>query len=336
MNAEEKGMRMSTWFYRRQWVHQRLRKWLIHPLYSRLYRDTNRDTGKSIIVAGTGRSGTTWVAKIIGSQLPCRVMFEPFHSRYVGDFRRFNYFQYMRPEAMNSELRAYCRRVFTGNVRHAWIDREVDVIFPRFRVIKEIRANLFLKWSSRQFPEVPLLFVMRHPCAVVLSRMKLAWATDGDIEPFLSQPQLIDDFLADKMDLIETAKTPEQKHAIVWCISNLVPLRQFGSGELNLVFYEHLCMQPEVEIPRLFEAIGQEYDNSVFAALDRPSSAATQSSAVMHGHDKVARWKKELSPGQVDDILSTVEAFGLDDVYGTSLTPILKKNFSLSQKDVIA
>lgn len=323
----------SRWLYFRQWLHLQLRRQLIHPVCSKLYRDTNRDTRKSMMVAGTARSGTTWVAEIVSSQIPCRVMFEPFHARCVSAFSQFNYFQYMRPGSANDELFAYCQRVFSGNIRHSWIDREVEIIFPQFRVIKEIRANLFLKWIREHFPEMPVVFVVRHPCAVVLSRMQLDWATDVDVEPFLSQEELVNDFLSDKMDIIRNAKTPEQKHAIVWCISNLVPLRQFDLNELNVIFYENLCARPEVEIPRIFEVIGHEYKNTVFASMDRPSRTSTRSSAVMTGDDKVTQWKRILSPKQIDDILSVVEAFGLDHIYGDSFTPDVKAQYAFQEEN---
>jgi hypothetical protein len=248
-------------------------------------------------------------------------MFEPFHSKLVEAFQQFNYFQYVRPNEPNEELRTYCHRVFTGDIRHRWIDREVETIFPEYRLVKDIRANLFLGWLYHNFPEVPLLFVMRHPCAVVLSRMQLGWWTDKDIEPFLSQPKLVEDFLVDKMEVVTRAKTPEEKHAIVWCISNLVPIRQFHSAELPVIFYENLCTQPELEVPKIFQTIGHKYDDTIFALARRPSTTAIRSSAVVTDSDKLARWQKELSFKQIDQIRAVVAEFGLDYIYGDSLTP---------------
>lgn len=275
------------------------------------------------MIAGTGRSGTTWLANIIASQIPCRIMFEPFHSRNVKRFRQFHYFQYMRPTEQSSELGSYCHQVFTGDIRNKWIDRQVEHILPKYRLIKDIRANLFLKWIHTMFPEVPLLFIVRHPCAVVLSRMQLGWATDTDIDPFLSQAKLFDDFLADKMDIIRRAKTVEEKHAIIWCISNLVPIKQFDSSGLNVIFYENLCIQPEVEVQKMFQAIRHEYQASVFEYINQPSTTTVRTSAVVTGEDKVARWKKELSPKQINNILSVVEDFRLDYIYGDTFTPLV-------------
>jgi hypothetical protein len=293
-------------------------------LYSRLYRDDDHDVGKAIMVAGAGRSGTTWIAQVISSQFPARILFEPFHSGLVADYSAFNYFQYMRPEDDHDELHAYCRRVFSGAIRHPWIDRVVDTLNPQLRIIKEIRANLFLKWIRRRFPNVPLLFVIRHPCAVVQSRMQLDWATDGDIAPFLSQPALVEDHLSEKLAVIGNALEPEQKHAIIWSISNLIPLRQFSPGELTVVFYENLCAEPEAEVQRIFQAIGKQFQPSIFDLLERPSSTTAPSSAVMRGGDRVAGWQDRLGPRQIDEILSIVREFDLDYIYGDGLLPLVE------------
>ena len=312
-----------TWPYL-QWRYHKLNKRLVRAMCSKLFRDTNPDTRKSIVVAGTGRSGTTWLAHIIASQILCRIMFEPFQSELVEAFRQFHYFHYMRPIEQNNELSSFCQMIFSGQIRDKWIDRQVNQLFPQFRLIKEIRANLFLKWIHVNFPEIPLLFIIRHPCAVVLSRMKLGWATDTDIEPFLSQPDLVDDFLTDKLDLIKGAKTIEEKHALIWCISNLVPLKQFASNDLNIVFYENLVLQPKLEIPKIFRAINLDYKDTVFKQANKPSTTTIRSSAIVTGDDKVTHWKQELSFQQINNILSVVRAFELDHLYNDSTGPLIE------------
>lgn len=308
--------RSLTWQYRKSC--RRLRQ----MVYGQLYRDADRDITKSILIAGTGRSGTTWLADIIASQLPCRVMFEPFHSRMVSEFQRFHYFQYMRPAEQNRELWSFSRKVLSGNIRQPWIDRQVDCLRPKLRVIKEIRANLFLAWLHAVFPDVPILFMIRHPCAVVLSRMQLGWATDSDIVPFLSQPTLIDDFLSDHLDTIKRARTEEEKHAIIWCISNVVPLKQFDHTRLKVVFYENLCTQPEVELNRIFKEIRQEFSRSVFHYLTVPSMTSSSMSPVVNGTNKIEHWKEKLSEHQISNILAIVEKFGLDHLYDDTSNPI--------------
>jgi hypothetical protein len=275
-----------------------------------------------MIIAGVGRSGTTWLANIIASQLPCRIMWEPFNPHAVEAFSQLNDFQYRRTADPAPDLYAYAETVLKGSVRHKWIDREIGRIFMEYRIIKEIRANLFLNWLHSRFPDVPLLFIVRHPCAVVLSRMEANWGAGEDLDALLSQTELIDDFLYDKMDIISSARTIEAKHAVLWAIQHLVPIRQFHAGQLNTIFYENLCLQPEVEIPRIFQIIRHKYRDSVFKYVEIPSRTITRTSAPMTGDNKVTRWKKKLSQTQIRDILSVIRNFDLDYIYGDSFAPL--------------
>ena len=306
---------MTFWsrkFYRRA----------IQRFGSHFYFNPDPDMRKSILVAGTARSGTTWLGDLIASQIPSRVLFEPFHLDLVSDYIRLHYFQYMRPGTENREFYAFAQKVFTGEIRNHWIDRQNERIISKFRLVKEIRANLALKWLHDNFSAVPIIFIMRHPCAVVLSRMELGWATDHDIEAFLSQPQFVEDYLGPYLDLIRSARNSEEKHAMIWSLSNLVPLKQFGPGELKIVYYEDLCVQPEIEFPAIFESIGYGYDPSMMELLDRPSQTAKVTSAVVTGMNKVSRWKSVLSQVQIERILKVVQAFGLDRFYNDTLLPL--------------
>lgn len=274
------------------------------------------------MVAGTGRSGTTWLGDLIDSQISCRVMFEPFNPDLVPEYQGFNYFQYMRPGAENPLLYEFARKVLSGEIRNRWIDHKNEQLFPQYRIVKEIRANLLLNWLYECFPQVPILFIMRHPCAVVLSRMELGWATDSDIEPFLNQPDLVSDYLVDHLDLIRNARTDEEKHAIIWCVSNLIPLKQFKPGLLKIVYYENLCTQPEIELPAIFERMGTRYESRSMEGINRPSQTTRESSAVVTGADKISSWKKKLEPSQIEKILQVVDTFGLGDLYGDSVQPL--------------
>jgi hypothetical protein len=152
--------------------------------------------------------------------------------------------------------------------------------------------------------------------------MTLNWDTDRDIEPFLAQPKLLEDFLGQKMDVIREAKSPEEKHAVIWCVSNLIPLQQFQMEELNVIFYENLCIKPEAEVARLCQSIKLDYHSSLVSALEAPSTTTVLSSAVVTGANRVNSWQNKLTSRQIDNILSVVRAFGLDYLYGDSITPL--------------
>lgn len=130
--------------------------------------DTDRDPGRAILIAGAPRS-TTWLAEVLATSLRARTMFEPFHARLVPEFGSYVPFLYRAPYDRDDVLLASCLRVFDGSLRNRWVDKNVSTVRPRCRVVKVVRANLMLAWLDEQFPAVRTLFVLRHPCAVVLS-----------------------------------------------------------------------------------------------------------------------------------------------------------------------
>jgi hypothetical protein len=300
-------------------------KRLIRParrmLMRYLYKDNNREMRDSILVAGTARSGTTWLGEILSGKNG-RIVFEPFHSKKIHTLKNLSYFTYLNPEENNPLLKAYCQRVFTGMIRHPWIDREITNLRPTFRVIKETRVNLFLKWIYNQFPQVPQLLIVRHPCSVVLSRLQLRWATDSDILSFLNQPQLINEFLAPYLDIIKHADTDVEKHAIIWCVHHLIPMNQFHPCELKILYYENLFLHPERELIQIEKHLKRAIFKDTLSILSKPSSTTTSYSAIVTGHDPIINWQKKLSSTEIKKILDTVAAFGLDFLYGDSPYPL--------------
>jgi hypothetical protein len=132
----------------------------------------------------------------------------------------------------------------------------------------------------------------------------------------------VEDHLAPYLDLIHGAHTDEEKHAIIWSVSQLVPLRQLQAGDVHTVYYEDLCTQPDAELTNIFSRLGLPYQSMSASQLNRPSQTTVQGSAVVSGTSKLGFWKKKLTSSQIDNILRVVDAFGLSTLYGDSETPL--------------
>jgi hypothetical protein len=292
-------------------------------LCRKLYRDSLGPQIRTVIVAGAARSGSTWLGDLIASQQPTRVMFEPFHAGVVPEYSSFPEFLYMRPEDENSPLEDYCRKIFEGRIRDPWIDRQVSCINPRLRVVKEVRINLMLRWMSLRFPDLSQVLIFRHPCSVVLSRMSMGWTADGDLKAMLTQQHVVDDFLEDRIDYVNALTTDEERHAAVWCLSYLVPIRQFGSDELPSVFYERLIADPESELASVFALARINPPDSIESIINRPSLTSKSHSAVVTGDNKLALWKNRLSTSEIRNILAVVETFGMSHLYDDGEMPLV-------------
>jgi hypothetical protein len=278
-----------------------------------MYIDANPDVGATSFVAGTGRSGTAWAANIANFDGASRYMFEPFNPYRVPICHAFRYRQYLRPDDDDPRFVEPAHAIVTGRVRNAWIDQFNRAVYSRSRVIKEIRANLMLKWLKNRFPGLRIVLMLRHPCADANSRLQLGWSSH--LDEMLAQSALVDDHLAPFVAAIERARSPFEKHVFLWCIENYVALRQLASGDAHLVFYENLCVRPKTEVESLFAYLGRPIVPGVFRRLARPSELVREESAIRTGGDLVEAWREHVPPEAIDSAMRIVALFGLDAIY---------------------
>jgi hypothetical protein len=235
-----------------------------------LYVDAGRrDHRDSVFLSGSGRSGTTWVADVINHRREYRLVFEPFHPGKVPVCASFESKQYLRPSDRREEYLEPARKILTGELRSPWTDRFHRGLVARRRLIKDIRANLMLGWMRANFPGMPIVLLLRHPCAVVASRLALGWR--DNLSETMAQQDLVEDFLVPFEEEIREADTAFERHVFLWCIDNYVPLMQFEPGEIHVAFYERLVAEPRAETERLFAYLGEETDAGLDRALSRPS-----------------------------------------------------------------
>jgi hypothetical protein len=292
-------------------------------LRGQLYIDRGPDQRKTVFLAGSGRSGTTWLADIVNYRNDYRYIHEPFHRHQVRICRAFGYRQYLRPDVRDSLFVDPARRILTGRLRSLWADQYNRTALPRRRFVKEVRANLFLKWLHVSFPEVPIVLLLRHPCAVASSRLKVDWSGGADLRQFLKQPDLMHDHLEQYRDVLEETDDLFERMIVFWCVENLVPLRQLGRGEVHVLFYESLCVDTESEIRRLFAFLGMPFEPAVLEGAGRPSQATRRDSAVVSGGSLVEGWRTHISTDQVTRATDILERFGLDRLYAGESMPVL-------------
>ena len=272
------------------------------------------DHRNSVFLAGSGRSGTTWVAEIINYRNGYRLIFEPFHPGKVdicGSFRRK---QYLRPDDRREAYLGPARRILTGGLRSPWTDRFNRKLVARRRLIKDIRANLLLGWMGENFPGMPIVLLLRHPCAVVASRLALGWR--DNLSETMEQEELVEDFLLPVEAEIRDARGAFERHVFSWCIENYVPLRQFGPREIHLSFYENFLVHPEDELRRLFAFLSEDFDGRVWRALSRPSPLSRRGEG-----PSLDAWRRSVTDAQLERAVEILGLFGLDRVYGEGAMP---------------
>ena len=193
-----------------------------------------------------------------------------------------------------------------GIPRAYWIARNLHRyrFWARQRVIKIIKANLCLPWLQSKFHS-KIVFLKRHPCAVLASRIKMNWHPSLDY--YRNQPNLSRDFLAAREGLFRGATTRPKKLALLWCIENSVPEQQIRDRQISVTScqYETLVSDPEPQIDRLLSLM-----------FDSPETRKRLLKRIMvrarPNPNSLERWKKELSPHLIDYTLACAERFNID------------------------
>lgn len=296
-----------------------------------------------IIVAGSGRSGTTWIGNTLAAAAGAFSIFEPLapwgvapastQHRVVGVPGTYlpRYGDFPEWEQLWTDI-------FNGAASNAWTRQDwryvpeplsrwktaekaayrlvgfrhpIQVRLARRPLVKAIYSNLMLPWLARVHT-FRTVYIVRHPCAVVASRLRLRWP--NNLDGVFDQPHLIQDYLEPYRDVLHDATGPVERMAVLWCVENLIPLRNWDPSWI-LACYEYLTDTPVEEFDRLVSALDLPYPKAARRAASRIASTAGPSAG------KLTPWHAELSEDDGDRVLQICEQFGLD-FYGRSFKPL--------------
>jgi len=290
---------------------------------------------KSIFIAGSARSGTTWLQDIVNFNNDYRILFEPFDPKKVDLVKKWKDFQYLRADENDPKFLEPMKKILKGQINDSWVNSYNKRLFSQRRIIKAIYANLFLFWMKNHFPEVPILLILRHPCAVANSKINIVGKNFRyDINPlnsYLTQHELMEDYFLPYEEQIRSAKTVFETFIFMWCIENLVPITQFQKGEIFVAFYENICVNPESEIKNIFSFINKPYSSDVMNKVNTPGVMSREKSAINQGTNLIKSWRKNITDDQIKKAVEILNLFGLDIIYNDTDMPLLDGNELLSK-----
>jgi hypothetical protein len=277
-----------------------------------------------IILAGMGRSGTTWVGDIINYDKSYRLLFEPFCPAKVKEAMGFEYIQYLSPLCINEILTRQAKTILMGNIQNDWVDRDNNRELYRRRIIKDIRCNLMLGWLKKVANNPPVVLVIRHPLQVVSSWSKLGWGgkeslgNRSDLDVIMSQESLLNDFpiISDVIERIDPQDFV-QRIVFQWCIFHLIPSHHLKKHEAYALFYENLIIDQDNELIKLFHYLNKLFDRNMLGEAMRKSSSTNFLCRDFNKEQSqlLNSWKDEFSTQQIQSADYILAAFGLNDIY---------------------
>ncbi len=303
------------------------------------------------LIAGSGRSGTTWVLDAVAEANNLRPIFEPLHPETSKIAHEFGY-AYLTRISQCPELKTFLTAVANNAFRSIWTSyrsRPVRLRMTRrhFRsatemrgllktwklltyrywtyrarerrdtvLVKCIRANLMLDWINANF-DAQIVLLMRHPCATVESQLRFPdyWDPYQLLERYRTDAGLMKGPLGERIRVLDTELSRSRALAAIWCIENLVPILQASANRYQIVFYEELLERPEVEWRRITQGLGVPAVPDA-DLLKQPSQQAAvrlqnQNTAGEAYSESYASWRKRLTAEEIEQISTVLNHFGI-------------------------
>lgn len=257
---------------------------------------------KTILLLGSGRSGTTWVAASLAAPFRYRLLFEPFHASHVPDARLVAD-RFVCPQQLTSEIVRFCHAGLNDEIDSDWIaqgsNRRLRMhrwrFWPRVRICKSIRTNLLVPvYGAIYGSALPIVVLMRHPGAVVESFLRVRFPWAFDIEQLLQQTSLQEEYGIPVDRLGAYADSEVGILAVRWVIENAYLLKHGNSLGITLIHYEDLVTEPVEVLLNLCDRVGIKPAKDLVERVQKPSNTTHPRSPIKKGQDPIASWRKRL------------------------------------------
>lgn len=303
-----------------------------------------------ILIAGLGRSGTTWTGKIFDSHPGVLYRNEPDReprikqlsvadSAGTDEFQQ-RFFDFLKQVPFTRQpntigilpifrkqyetlLEFLVRRHLTLLLRSA--GKVVgDVSLPHFLtsariarqrlVWKSVSCVRDLGFISRAYPELHILFVVRHPCGMIASRVR--GEARGDFKSirdgkgtYRRLERLLDSPCGADIDLSNRSLqelTSIERHAVRWAVDNQKAMSDLdGMPNCHVLRYEDLCNDPLGVTRSLFDKLHLDWNRQTeqFVLSSTSAHHSRYYSLVKNPQQAANAWRDELSAPDQQRIL---------------------------------
>jgi hypothetical protein len=253
--------------------------------------------------------------------------------------------KYVEPAYEDRTLEDRCVRLWAGRLRDAWTDKHNTKRVATRRIIKTVESTNLLPWISRRWPDLKVVYVVRHPFATSESQLDVSFRDEGltDLTALRSRTRLVDGVYATLKDadearaLVLRSSDPFEQHVVRWCLENRIPLSALDARNVHVVMYEDLVLQTRAELARLGWFLGRPFDSSALIAARKPSRTDFRSRAQRSCVDRssplafLSEWQDHVDDEACDAGVKVLRAFELDHLYNASPLPLVEGASVLSR-----
>ena len=223
---------------------------------------------RALIVIGTPRSGTSWLARTLSQSKGVAYYYEP--DRQLVESIPYYRARYLTGADQDDHLKTEADRMFHGKYctgRTIWgssLGQLLAVPVAQTVLLKWVWLVGCLEWLAANYPNVRVIKIVRHPIKQFLSWRDRGWTPN--IDQFLKEESLTSGPLNPYVDLCRGATTYWQTAACFWGITTLLLHRTHPSG---WVMKEHEWYQKDrvARVRQLFDELNLDWNDRIESGL---------------------------------------------------------------------
>ena len=294
----------------------------------------------TVVISGSPRSGTTWLLELLRKMPDYKALNEPLMYEEARDEHGFSWRTHISPDEEAPKQEDYIREILSGRmgISPAWYfeadsrpEQLIEHAARKKLVVKFCRLNRMLHWFTNRFEVRGVIFIVRHPCAVVASMIKHGAWDEERLQGFGDQSRQQALHGAEKLPfsdeddlgaMLDGLTTREEILAAMWALDHYLPLVAHAKNHFPwiLVPYERLVTRGRAEVERVVDALGLDATPEMFAQLDEPSSSV-KDKLHLSAKRQLSKWQRQLSPTDIDAVLRVVDHVGLSAAYTDAIEP---------------
>lgn len=304
-----------------------------------------KNSTKPILVTGSHRSGTTWVARVLSASPHVAYINEPFNLDFPEGRKTFAYWFTYVTKNNQSLYYDYIKKTLSLHRNISLDVKSINSLEDAKKTIKSLlelldyllRGNNKIKpkplfkdpiaifsaeWLAKTFG-MDVLILIRHPAAFASSLKKLNW--QFSFRNFVEQPNLMRDhlyrfekeinqFANNQQDIIDQA-------SLLWkCIYHTVATYMKIHRDWIFLRHEDISRDPLTNFEYLFNRFGLDFSPEIRSIILEYSSPRNPSEQPQDNPFTIKRdslsniwnWKNRLSDSEIERIRKSVEEISME------------------------